>query len=498
MLHQRTPELFTSLAPSLNFQISEEDGREAVIRARNAALQMPLNHLEAQRSKLKEGDVELFKEINPIQVAHQFLAIIGDSMLNDGIEPDEAAKMLASFVERLNVKQPLTSSQAESAARKVIDIVRNRHSDSEKFTEFYHDPYTGLRERIEFQLVQTTLRADGTSVYRLTESGVKLIFLNLNQSDDFDMMKVLVEHSIKSGQYQKSTKQLDLARRRAMAIVARFNEILDTMRRLSYDKDFEDELKGLLEERRLEVEQFKDTQQHLKNVFRSAREAGGEGQNLSHIQALEDKLDEIWTVAGKLVALARSVLKEFGTLQDRLIYEVGRSIPVPDLQNDILRKIIVARDPLLDDAHFGDVCLQTLFPIQTAKRMDPFAVLDNLRLDDRIDLEEEDHQPEAVTRDTSGYSPAEQLGAHRLIENLLIDRPDGISLSELTEIILSDDMIEREMRQCMLHRAVLFSSNDEWRVLKTPLHKWIDNEYFESDDFVMKLEKMPARQREAA
>ena len=481
-------DLFSISSTTSGFAMTEDEAMDAVVRARNAALQMPLNHLDANRDRLSVGGVYLFEEINPMQVAQQFLAIVGKAMLEDGIERQEAVSQLAAYIGLFRVVSPLSSANAEAAATRVIDIVRNRHEDFAKFSEFYHDPLTGVRHEYLFQLVEGKSRRDGTEVFKLTTDGAKLLLVNWSAKMDIDVIGMLVERALQTGQFGASLLHLERVKASSIEIAAKLSDIDSQLKRMSYNKGFGEEIGGLLEQVQVEIETFQANHARFKKAFEWARDSGdGDVANRAELAMARSKLDDIFKITGQLKALVKTVMREYSSLQDKLLSEIGFVLRLPDIPNEVLRRVIVQPLEKLDEMLFAETCFSLMLPVVTERHYDPFALLDTVRIGERRETVPE---AEAVDLepDTDIYTPSEQIRAQGILEDFIEDSSDGVSLSDIYRSVMADETLLAEpmLVQCILHRAVLFDPGEDWKVTKTPTGEWIENDYFESVDFVIK------------
>jgi hypothetical protein len=496
--HEPSQDLFSSARRGSGFQMSEYEAREAVVRARNAALQMPLNHLDAQRDRLGADGVDFFDEINPIQIAQQFLAIVGKAMFENGIERGDAIGQLVDFIQLLNVSRPLTSDRAAIAVARVIDILRNKQDNNGKFREFYHDPMTGRREEIRFQLVVGVQRDDGAEVYKLTAEGAKLLLLNWSAPLDVDMHALLVEQALKSGQFGRSLGHLELVKANAIAIASDLSDIERQLRRLSYDKGFDEELKGLIDKVEAQVATFQENHNRFKEAFDWARDATDiKAEERDALREAQARLSELFQITGKLKTLVRSVIREFKSLQNRLLAEIGLTVNVPDIRTDVLQRLVVLDERRLEAAAFSEVCFTAFVPVDTRRHFDPFTMLDRMRLEDSPEDGEDDEVVDLPII-VESYTPGEQIAAQTILDDFIVRHPEGVKLSAIYGAVVSDPDLDPRLRQCILHRAVLFDPGEDWRAIKTPMTDWLDNDYFESRDFVITRARAPQKEKDNA
>lgn len=483
-------DLFKTASGSKTSGFSRQEADAVVMRARNAALQKPLNHLDSQRSRLAKDNVDLFAEINPMQVAQQFLALVGEHMLEDGLEVDEAEQHLASFISLFKVSSRLTDEEALTGARKVIGIIRNGYDDSSKFTEFYHDPHTGERHEFQFQLVVRKQRHDSTDIYRLTADGAKLLLLNWSAPPDVDVIGLLVTQAFRTGQYGVALSHIERIKISAIEISAKLADIESDLRRLSYDKGFNEEIKDLIQRVDAEIKKYEEVYEQFKVASDWAHDNQvANSEERKTLREANRKLEEMFAISGRLKMQVRQIFKDYRALQARLLAEVGLVTHLHDIPVDFLQRLVTAPMRKLEQEKFSEVLFDALAPIQMEKMFDPFAFLERIKIDGKDEGEpgEEDQSPVAIVMDEVGYTFGELRTAHTMIQDFLMSHPDGVRLSELAEAIMGQPTITERVRQCAMHRAVLFSPDDEWIVIKTPTGDWIDNEFFESADHVIRI-----------
>ena len=465
------------------------------MRARNAALQKPLNHLDSQRSRLAVDGVDLFAEINPMQVAQQFLALVGQAMLEGGLEVDEADLRLASFISLFTVSSALSAEQAVAAARKVIGIIRNGHDESLKFSEFYHDPHTGERHEFEFQLVVRKQRRDGSDIYRLTADGAKLLLMNWAAPPEIDVIGLLVTQAFQTGQYGVALSHIDRIKITAIEIAASLSDIDSDLRRLSYDKGYDEEIKGLIDQADASIEKYEGVYEKFKVASDWARD--NLTANTDEKKALAEanqKLDDMLAITGRLKMQKRLVNKAYQELQARLLAEVGLVTHLHDIPTEFLQKLVAAPLRKLEEEGFSSVVYNALMPLRMEKMFDPFAMLERIKIDGEEAVEEqEDDVPVAIVTDDVQITFGEMRAAHTMIHDYLVANPDGVLLSDLAAAILDQPTITDRIRQWAMHEAVLFSPDEEWIVMKTPTDTWIDNAFFESFDHLIRIAPGPRK-----
>ncbi|QRM33464.1 hypothetical protein [Microvirga sp. VF16] len=486
-----THDLF-SFSATRRSEMTDVEAEESIRRARHAMLQKPISHLDVSRDRFNAEEVALFETVNPVQVAQEFLSIVCNSMLiDDGIEHGLAEYRLADFIARLDPDDRLSEAQRRTAARRVIDAIRNKQQNYAKYREFVTDPRTGAREEFVFELVVSERRDErrnSDTVYRLTEHGAKLILVMWSSPDQIDLMNLLITNSINKGEFEKALQQLRVQQARATKIWARLKDITREIGRLQYDKGFDDEIELLIQSSHAEIDEYKtDGDAYREAVGRASEKDDLTADNAWALGALRDMLGTMRETHSKLRSEVNRVSEAFVREQERRIVTAGIRSMAPDLINDFLKPIVVQPTDFLIGHNLSNRLAAAILPGQTPAFLDPFVLFEQTPL--RPEGEGEESGPEdlgetAILRGDDNYKLRELNQFYETIVQAVFSRSKGVSLSELYEVVKRDDRLSERTRRGLMHSAALFNldKGDTRAVRKEGTGMTIDNEYLQGED----------------
>lgn len=485
-------DLFENLDVPVPFEMTDMEAEESIRRARNAMLQKPISHLDSSREAFTYEGVYLFERINPVQVAQEFLSIVCNSMLmHDGIECVEAEERLAAFIGKLDQKHvSLSDRHRQVAAKRVIEAILNKRNDYKTFEEQINDPRSGEQKTYRFWLVLVERRIDHDDadvVYRLTEDGAKLLLIMLNAPEQIDMMNLIISTSIQRGEFDQALRQLTFQFTQTTQILARLKDINRRLGRLQYDRDFDDELDGLLKKTDQEIDRSQDDERLYRDaVARSLQSEELSAANRETLGSLRKKLDEMREAHAKLRSEAHHVSQAYIKDQERKISASGEPTLAPDLINDFLKPIVMEEIDYLTSHKMGDRITSVIYPPNPPAFFDPFVFYQQ-----SIIKAEEDAAAEAVEEeveilsDDDSYKSTELDAFYQQVLATVFSRDQGVSLSEISNAVKRDPRLTERQRRGIVHTAALFNSDkgdDAHQVRKEWNGDMIDNEYVSGED----------------
>lgn len=475
-----------------------EEANARIVRAKNAALQRPLSYLDVSRNQFTNDDVKLFEEINPIQIAQYFLEKVSDSMIFGYVTTtSDMKKIVQEYVASLDFRNTLSEEQHIRIVSKVIGALRNEQNQHGVFREVIRNEVTGEEIEYKFALVtvhSTLVTGREDHVYKLTQEGVKLLHLNWQAPDDFDMFSVMIEAAINSGKYSEAANHIDACRRSSARIEAVLGEIELKLNQQSYEKDFEEELRGLIADVQAEADSFGQISTRQSNFIRMSNEADElDEETRRALDEIANKIRELQRIHARFSTTIGKVLGSFVRFQARRIADLGSEYHVPDITGQYLQRMAVLPKQAMIEQGLADAVIATLLPAKRPSIFDPFVLFDTARLGDEDRSDEPDDTQETVEIPKSTRtSVAEMNTATNFIKSILKRfGKDGIRLSKVFEILDAQKDFKREMKFIIAHRTAFVSQKFAgWHIAKRDDGKRLAGcPYLSGPDLILKVEQ---------
>jgi hypothetical protein len=475
------------------------EARARVVRAKNAALQRPLSYLDVSRNQFTNDDIKLFDEINPIQIAQYFLEKISDSMIFGVATPiSETKGIVCDYVRRLDFKQLLTDDQYDRVVDKIIGALRNEHQNYALFREVIRNEVTG--EQIEFKFALVTVHSTIISgreeyVFKLTQEGVKLLHLNWQAPDDFDMYAVMIETALKSGKYNEAGEHINRCRLSSVKIEAALGEIELKLHQQSYDKDFADEIDGLIKAVKVEAATFgqiSNGHSHLIKMGRDAEDLDEETRRSLDNVALQ--IRELQRIHARFTLTIDKVYAGFKRFQARQISDLGVRYTVADLMIDFLQPMAMLPKDIIAEGGIADAIIASIHSTKCPAIFDPFVLWETARLSDDADIEEPEEETASYEIASSKRTSIADLRSTKTFLDSVLRKygEKGIRLSAIFELIDRQPQFSRELKFTIAHRAAFISQ----KFMNSHVSKiddgtrLVDCKYVSGPDLLLKVEKL--------
>jgi hypothetical protein len=478
--------------------LQRDEALARVVRAKNAALQRPLSYLDVSRGQFTADETKLFDEINPIQVAQYFLEKVSDSMIFGSATPTaEMRRIVCAYVERLDFSRNLTEDQRDRIVDKVIGALRNEQKNYDPFVENIRNEVTGEQIVYKFSLItvhSTIITGRDEHVYKLTQEGVKLLHLNWQAPDDFDMYGIMVETAMKSGKYTEAAGHIERCRLSSVKIEAALGDIELKLNQQSYDKDFADEISGLIDDVKAETASFGQVSQRSSSLVRLGNEA--EDLDEAARQSLIDiaaKIRELQRIHARFMRMIGNVFSGFKRFQQRKIADSGTRYQVPDLTTDYLARMALLSKETIFDGGIADAITATVLTAKRPGVFDPFVLWETARLADEEEADEQEvDQSSFDIIPGKRTSIADITTSKRFLDSILKTYgKNGIRLSRIFALIDAQSSFSRELKFTVAHRAA-FISQKYLNLHVTKIDdgtRLVDCPYVSGPDLLLKVEK---------
>lgn len=478
----------------LSSRLAEANAR--LVRAKNAALQRPLSYLDVSRHQFSNEEKKLFEEISPIQVAQFFLEKISDAMIfGTVITTSEIKRLVTAYVADLDFRRSLTEEQHALIVEKTVNAIRNSHDDYSKFRERIRNEVTGEEIEFAFELVtvhSTLATGREEFVYKLTQEGVKLLHITWQAPDNFDMYSVMIETAIASGKWSEAAAHIDRCLHSSNQIEATFGEIELKLRQQSYDKDFDDELRLLIDKVEQDAQSFGQLAKRQAHLIKLGDEAEAlDEETRGTLARIATNIRQLQRIHARFTKTIADVLQAFRRLQAQQIADLGTRHQVPDITIDYLQRLAVLPAEYIHGSGLADLVPASILLAKRPTLFDPFVIWENARLADEEnpDVLEEDEPVISIVK-SRRTTIAEMTVANGFIDKALRKfGRDGIRLSEVFRLMENQGKLSDYMRFLIAHRAAFVGQR--FRGLKIEKindgTRLVDCPYMNGPDLILKV-----------
>jgi len=477
--------------------LRRDEAAARMVRARNAALQKPLAYLDNSRNLFSQDDKKLFERINPIQIAQYFLEKISDSMIFGDIVPRaEIEEQVKIYAEKLDFERTLTEEQLTTIVKRVVSALLNEQDNNRKFREVIRNDYTLEEEEFSFRLLEIqNSKASGSDVYHymLTQHGVKLLHITWQASDDFDMFAVMIEGSIRSGKYFEASTHIDQCLRSSTGIEAALQEIAIALRDQSYDKDYAEQIKVLIQEVERDADAFGKIADHPESLIRKSQEADDlDLETRGLLRNLQEKINHIHKVHSRFTTMISNIQSSFRRFQNDKIAMLGKSISVPDIGVDFLAKLAILPTEAIHREHGpAEAIAASFFLPRRPALFDPFVIWEGIRhSDDEQDENEPDDSGVVTITPSKSTTISEMRRANDFLAKAIKLRgKEGVRLSEIFRMIDVESSFSRRQKFIVAHRAAFISQMFRtFKIIKIDDGiRLVDCPYMNGPDLILKV-----------
>lgn len=480
------PDLFSQIESGDDSAIVPQDAEQSLTRAKNAALQKPLSYLEAERSRIGTKGVAVFEVVSHIQALQYFLQIVAHAMVYDtggGLEISHGFKKLVEFIAVLDCNKRLDEDHYKVAANAIIDALKNCQGGNRKFIEEFMNPVTGKLEKYKFHLLYTATKSQtetDVTVYRLTDQGAKLMYINWANEDDPNAEKLIIDDYLRRGEYKKANVRLHNHMMAASRIIAKICDIRAMTNSLVIEPEKRQEL----------IESIKEADELVKAYWNDSDlydESLRKGdQSDEDLRRLRISLGQIREITARMRRECMLVFEDIHKMECRKLNLIGIQQSLIDVRVDVLEPLSLINAEVAYDRGLPTATMAALFQAKARPVFDPFLFFEIVK----VEKDEDDEDPEESVPDTlienmkPEFSIRELKQFDDLIRSYIFRSPAGVTLSELYFLVEENSSLNEREKLAVMHFAAMFGTNPntDLAIAKEPTGELISNRFVQGED----------------